>query len=634
MSIFTIIALLGAAVIIAYYHKSEVAETLPLVTAGFILLLYVLAFFRGLWLIDFISLGALAGAGYYYCKSRIKENSRYNVAGKHFFGKFASELNIPQLLAIVLMLVLLTLSQLSRIATWWDDINFWATDVKALYYLNGFAGKYGNVAPEFGDYPPAVQLFKWFFLHLNTREYVEGLGFSGYLCLNFILSLPLLKRLKTRNFVIWFFACIMLVLMPTVANVVCFQGTCTDVTMGIVYGVLLFYIWDMAQKEKNTGMSRAVIALYGSVLVLIKSVGIEWLVFAFLFYLLMRRYDKKIQPRKLTQIYPELTAWLAPVIVWLSWIIFCLFNRRVSKLTSSGVRMAVSGNADIKGYAVEKARFYLEGFSLYPMHTDLTPVFDISALIILIMILLLTVVLFIKKCIDKAAFIRLLIFTLLTAFAAYGIIFLGHITIFAMETQYSSGEVMAISISRYGAPFVIGMMFLLCGILTGACAPRADRTRHTGVNAVYACIALFILLTCDYKGVYKGLWGYRDTLSEDIKARGEMLDDNAMIFVDKISELNGDRGHNPLYGKRVLYLHNGSGIYWVKDAYLNLEASPAALVYQVIDEDTAPKDMEQLIRDSHAEYIYAEKGGKNAEMALKAVLGDEFEYEKICQTLD
>ena len=42
--------------------------------------------------------------------------------------------------------------------SWWDDYNFWATDVKSIFYRNGFADKYANAAPEFGDYPPGTQM--------------------------------------------------------------------------------------------------------------------------------------------------------------------------------------------------------------------------------------------------------------------------------------------------------------------------------------------------------------------------------------------------------------------------------------------------------------------------------------------
>ena len=176
-------------------------------------------------------------------------------------------------------------------------MNFWATDVKGLWFLDGFAGKYGNVAPEFGDYPPAIQLFKWFFLHMSGGEYREGLGFAGYVCLNFILLLPLISKVDriipeklieesedglgvkiaknkkyyvddkkliskykvrvaerkagpigenvdpVRNLgilVINIIACICLILFPTIANIVCYEGTCVDVTMGIIFGNLLF----------------------------------------------------------------------------------------------------------------------------------------------------------------------------------------------------------------------------------------------------------------------------------------------------------------------------------------------------------------------------------------------------------
>ena len=75
-------------------------------------------------------------------------------------------------------MILLVYLLKDKIALWWDDINYWAVDAKALYYNGGFAGKYGNVAPEFGDYPPGLQLFKWFVMHLSS-DFSEGFVVKG-----------------------------------------------------------------------------------------------------------------------------------------------------------------------------------------------------------------------------------------------------------------------------------------------------------------------------------------------------------------------------------------------------------------------------------------------------------------------
>ena len=82
------------------------------------------------------------------------------------------------------MTVVMTVCVSSKVVSWWDDYNFWATDVKSLFYLDGFAGKYANAAPEFGDYPPGTQMIKWWFMHFSPGRFREGLMFAGYYFMN------------------------------------------------------------------------------------------------------------------------------------------------------------------------------------------------------------------------------------------------------------------------------------------------------------------------------------------------------------------------------------------------------------------------------------------------------------------
>ncbi len=605
MFVLTVLAVFLTALLLSLRGKEDLTDTLPVTAGSLIPVLYLCAFFRGLWFIDILSAGLIIGTGVFLWKKKVFETKKPDREDLIFSG--------VRIGVILLVMILITVSQLPRLADWWDDINFWATDVKALYFLNGFPGKYGNAAPEFGDYPPGIQLFKWFFLHMSPKKYIEGLGFGGYLCMNYLFLLPLLRplclKIKGKNPVIsgllFFVSSLLLILFPTVANVVCFQGTCADVTMGILYGILLLGIWD---REGHGELFYHVrIAVYGSVLVLTKSVGIEWAVFAFLFYLLIRR--KEISKGQGSSFY-RWGAWGAVLLTEASWMIFCLLNRRISKLTSSGVRIASSGNADLSYYAKEKARFFLEGFSFQPMHTDHTIGLDLSALALLLIITGAVFLFAFLKILSGKERNRLLLFTFITAFAAYGIIFLGHITIFATETQYASSEVMAISVSRYGAPFTIGMMILMMGI-------AMIRLRES-VKVMLLC-GLFLLLTCDFQGAVKGLWGYRKDVESVRTARDEMIEEKARSFADKAAE------HPELYGKRILYLQDEESPHWVHNAYLNLEVSPAAVVYESPGLSAGTEELYKLIRDSHASYVYADKDAVSEER-MKEIFPDDFAY--------
>lgn len=626
MWLITAFAVIFLSALAADHFKKRITDTLPLAAGILVIILYILAFFRALFLIDLLSLGTLLGTGIFLYRKRKAEGAPLSLSRLTVY--------LPELFAILAVLLLLTVSQLPKIATWWDDINFWATDAKALRSLNGFAGKYGNAAPEFGDYPPAISLFKWFFLHMSSKIYREGLGFAGYLCMNFLFLLPLLSGVLNtlfespdrpkgiKRFLICLSVLVFPVLLPTVANVVCFQGTCADVTMGILYGVLLLSVL----KDQESIFSFLQIAVYGSVLVLTKSVGIEWAVFAFFFFLLIGK-----SLRRLSVYLP----WIFVLLTEVTWLIFCLINRRVSKLTSAGVRIASSGGGSLIDTAKQKGAQFLEGILIHPMHTDHTAMIDLPLIAFFLLLIALIVILGIRKKYPAGTRNRLLIFTLLTAFIAYGIIFLGHISIFAGETQYETGEVMAISISRYGAPFTIGMMILLLGILTedkkedpGKEEPSDGNTRGEGFRIrqlipTLIC-AVFVLFTCDYPGVYEGLIGYRTHLEEDRNAREAMIDENGHRFAEEAALIS------ELKGKRILILQDQGTVHWVHNAYLNLEVSPAAPVYESVDpEALTGSSLRQVIVSSHASYVYAENMEGATKEAFSGLLSDDFSFETV-----
>ena len=161
MGLFTIIVVFIIAAGVAAKTKEDFYDTFPMTISGLILLLYALAFLGKLSLIDWISVGILIGIVVCFIRNR-KKNALMNV--KLVIGNLLSWKSV----LLLFVMVFITFLVKDKAAFWWDDINYWATDAKALYYNDGFAGKYGNVAPEFGDYPPAIQLFKWFFFAFGT----------------------------------------------------------------------------------------------------------------------------------------------------------------------------------------------------------------------------------------------------------------------------------------------------------------------------------------------------------------------------------------------------------------------------------------------------------------------------------
>lgn len=606
MWIVLLAAVLSTAVLIAYCADEDLADTIPVTVCGLILLLYLLSFGRGLWLMDYISPAVLAGTVFLLWKK--SAGNREALTG---------QIRNPAVLIMLILLAVLTVCVKNEIFTWWDDINFWATDAKAIYYLNGFAGKYGNVAPEFGDYPPATSLFKWVFLHASPEHYQEGLQFAAYYCLNAVLLMPLLRLLGRRSIPVQAAGGILLLFLPGVINGILFYGTCADVTMGIAYGALLWAIWDHDGHSENWYNIR--IALYAAVLVLTKSVGIFWALSAFVFLLCVRR------TRSRKTWIPVLTVMAAEG----SWLTFCLLMRRVAKLTSAGIHMA-AGHYQLPDNTPEKIRYFLKGFLLIPMHSDQNFTLDLSNAAMFLILLLACLLLGRIKGMEKCEAGRVFRYLLLMGLLCYGFIFAAHITVFQTESQYLDAANMALSMSRYGAPFTMGGLYLLMGIALAAA--QKFRQERSGRKAALICgiCALSVLLTADYQGMYRAVIGYRAELSENRAYVSGMIDDAGRIFLKKTA------GNRQLWGKRILYLRDDTVIHWVKDTYISSQASPEAVVYNGIDLSTmSSQTVLAEIQASHAQFLYVDPVAGDPGAVFDSMTEDgSFEYAllyRICR---
>lgn len=364
MAVVLLAAFLMIACLLALRFEKQLTAVLPLATCILILILYVLAFFRRLSWIDYFSTAIVVGAV-------LRVLFLSGEKKKKLFAQLRELFFAPSAIAAMVLLTGAVLLTGNKIATWWDDLNFWATDVKALYALDGFAAKYTNAASEFGDYPPGIQLLKWWFVHLKPDGFSEGLMFAGYYFGVFVFLTPLLSRLdealqtdrRTVKQLFWTVVLVVcLAAFPSMTETFYLGGMCADLVMAVIYGVILMScLEDRAAPGADTAAadtatadiadaascSRAFsnlrTALYLGVLVLVKSVGFLWAAFALVFVWFWRLHgaaDKKKEIRQLLCI----TA--LPAVSGGSWMLFCLLMKRVAKLTGAAVSMA-SGNLPI-----------------------------------------------------------------------------------------------------------------------------------------------------------------------------------------------------------------------------------------------------------------------------------------------
>ena len=635
MTVLNICVVLACILWISHYFKVSLVEALPLFVCVLVLVLYVLAMVHHLSWIDGIEVAVLLLFGVWLVRSAREER-------KAFFSECMNQMTCASFITAVFLMVVIAVCTSGKVVSWWDDINFWATDVKSLYFLDGFAGKYANVAPEFGDYPPGAQLIKWWFLHLDPHVFREGLAFVGYYMMNMAFMFPLLRKLKERNVPVMILMAAALWFFPSIAEVYGYDGFCADLTMACIYGGFLFAVTDMERFRRIEGGSGSVdligrssifyygrCALYLGVLVLIKSIGFVWAVFGLVFMFLYLKCDDYAEGRN--QIWIEkgneahaekhgaghkkaggifITA-AVPVLTGGSWMLFCLLMRRVTKTTATAVKYMTTDEYGISGYTREFAEAFLRAFVGSPLHKEKTVAIDLTPLSLYLCICLLVVLFcgignrFGLPGAQRKKGKMILWFTVISGAVFYAVIFVAHITIFATETQYLEAAGMISSIERYGAPFTVGTLIFLAGIWLEGAEQLFDKSGFPAFvrrYGTYLCLILFVALTAGFHVGYYGLIGYRKDTQMKLAERADMIGEDETRFLNTVRILGTDNG------TRVCYIRRGDAPRWVNNSYAGYEASPISVVYKSVNLNDAPTDwMVQEIRASHAAYLYAEQ---------------------------
>lgn len=612
--IFFHVALFAALLMgISYRTKEELVDVIPCGVCILVLALYGLCFVNGLAWLDILSvLGCFVALFLFFRKPRQERDGILRAC--------AAELKKPGSVTAIVLLTAAVLLTSAKTVTWWDDYNFWAADVKSIFYLNGFAQKYQNVAPEFGDYPPGTQMMKWWFAHFHSSEFREGLMFAGYYFMNLAFLVPLLKFVKRRKVLLMILTGAALWLFPSCVEVFGYDGCCADLTMAVIYGAFLASVVDRTCSRPFACIRQT---LYLMVLVLCKNIAPLWAAFALAFafgyhFLVLKRRERTGRER-----WYLLAQTFLPVLTECSWLLFCLMRRRVAKLTGTALHMA-AGSINIPEVKKELVDAFVTAFVRFPLHRWSTPAVDLSPLALYLLLLLFVFLLCKRGRIEKKPAWFLGIFLGISGICFYGINLVSHLTIFAAETQYLEPFAMVSSIERYGAPFTIGSLYLLAFLAMGGekgGARTADgkkwpkEPKRQYAAGPLLCLA-FVFLTADYQSAYRGLIGYRSMTAQSLKERADIVDEAAGEFLEQVG--GGEYGSIG----RVLYLRDISDVSWVRNTYISFEASPVSVMYGNVDAGTmGPEEILAMLEDAHAGYLYADEVDGGVE-SLKALTRD------------
>ena len=251
-------------------------------------------------------------------------------------------------------------------------------------------------------------------------------------------------------------------------------------------------------------------------------------------------------------------------------------------------------------------------------------------------IILILLILFYKKgYMPKGGGSFVLIALPLLGAAYYVFIFISHITIFAMETQYLEPAVMVASIERYGAPLMLGALMLITWLWIGGegkketdsketdNAKTTDRVTGTGVVLRMLVFAAAVLVFGNIQAAYDGLIGYRSHLAEDMEARDAFIDEETEYFLEAVGE------SFPLGNVRVCRLRDG-GYYRVADTYGAYEASPVSVISITFKlEETDEAVLIKSISETHGTYLYVDRQETDSSFLNEMTREGAFKYRTL-----
>lgn len=588
-------ALIGISMFLAVRFGDSLTQTLPVTLCSIGMVLYILAFFRKLHWITAILAVCLLGLGLLFAVRAGRDGFRQAVKSA------CRPLREPQfwINAAVLAVVILLVNY--RRVLEWDAYNFWGADIKSLFYRNGFAERYSNVASGFGDYPPNTQLMIWWFLHMFGRC-DEGLMFGGYFFYSGLLLFSVAGRLRLKRVphrvIAGLCAAPLLFALPSVADTSWYRALYVDPVMAILWGCLLCGIVLDHACTKGFQYYKCLILLMA--VTLTKSVGFLWAVYAVVLFLLWNGAGKK---------HLRYACGMAAAVAagYVPWNVYCRLLGRATYLTGnlaptvgSQARAVLNGTFFSNGYNMAYIKAYIKAFLFESVHRADTVAVDLTPVLVMLLVLLLFFTFRLVRWLPRERFPRLMGFIIGVYGLTYFILLCSHLTIFYTETQYLESANMLTQMTRYGAPMNLG--FLILGV--SVCMERVEfPERLSGVRrakvALPGLAALMILLCAGYSTMADCLIEGHDPLNPKRLEQRALFAETYADFLEEASQV-------PVVGEkqRILLLYSAADY----NPIVSFLASPVSVQSAYYGEDITEEALWAMVDRWEASWIYIQDG--------------------------
>lgn len=210
-----------------------------------------------------------------------------------------------------------------------DELHLWAALPKILYYDGSLQMGSDILLLGYVDYIPGMPVLLYFFQKMNG-EFAEKVLYFAYGSVGVSMMLPALKKLTWKQWYMIFPASVIIYMLPltfynTIYNdyTIFYKSIHVDPILGIALG---FSAWLLMEKPWESVFDTIVFALSLSILVLLKSSGIAF-VLVLLFFLWIgigsEKQNKRLKRRLFITLFPS--------FIWLSWkLIISLYDAKIT----------------------------------------------------------------------------------------------------------------------------------------------------------------------------------------------------------------------------------------------------------------------------------------------------------------
>ena len=576
-----IAAFLGLSAALACKYRECLVTVVPVSTAALILVLFALAFFRALCLIDILAGFTLAACAVFFVRTFRRDIGRELL--KALFSPSSVVFYCIVLLAFFLMRNIPVACS--------DDLGCWALEAKSIFFYDGFAPKFRNAAYSYGRYFPGTSLFRWWVCHL-FGQFRDGFLFvgSGWLFV-FLLSPVLACCTYSMAFAPLSAVAggVLFLLLPGTINHMAYLSIGAEALMGAAFAGAFIVLF-----SEKRDISRPLLASYLFLLCFFKLSGVFFTLVVLLFCLIYACGRRSVSVNAgedaafLDTLTPphELLKASACFVPSGIWYVYCLFMQRSDYFTAS-LETVGEGSASLF------IKSYIQGFLFEPAHFTYDGIFDPPLAVLLLIIALIA---FAGR---RAGLLKGEKYRVLAKYMAAVLVIylLGMLTVHCVvfrETLYFDPAYMAASISGYGMPIFLGVLiFLLYRMLAAA----GNRVCRLTVLSVF--MALAVSCTC--------LWTvyYRVVNTDELNAQTETWhSETAAHFDGALAQARENENG------RILLIYGRDQIAdYVESVRLRYLAAPCSVVTFELDTESGElgsrlAELEDLFEQSHPSTVY------------------------------